>query len=481
MHLSDVKKFIRCKKLYQNSLVNETTAVPFLNIHIDICESIKDKLKIDQYLIGQPNQTNSDTAQLLKQASWVFRARFEYDDLRIKVPLVHVNNDRLDLYFISYSISENLEESINMLFSQYVLQKLGYRIGEFYLIYLNRNYVRTDICDNDLLWILTDSFSKKNKKIKDYVNDCPINPQEVLAEMKQVYSTNIVGIKSSKCTGRSRCQYYLNCFPQMEIKEDNSILTLVSSNQKEQMYQRGIKYLKEIDVSSFEGNRIQYAQVMADKNGGLYFDRLALKQWMQRIKFPLAFIDFEWDLYAIPPYYGMRPFDVLLFQYSLHIYDGKELKHYSYIGENDNRQQIAQQLVELIPDDATVLAYNAVGAEKIRFLELAQLFPQYEAKLKSIAERMVDMAVVFTSGIVYDVRMRGNFTLKTIENMIDEQHSYKDLQVNDGMKAVIIHRLMQNSSPEQSDIYRQQLFDYCGLDTYSLYKLYIWLNDILNR
>ena len=43
------------------------------------------------------------------------------------------------------------------------------------------------------------------------------------------------------------------------------------------------------------------------------------------------------------------------------------------------------------------------------------------------------------------------------------------------------HRLMQNSTSEQSDIYHQQLSEYCGLDTYSLYKLYIWLKDILNR
>ena len=165
----------------------------------------------------------------------------------------------------------------------------------------------------------------------------------------------------------------------------------------------------------------------------------------------------------------------------MHIYDGNKLKHYGYISQGDCREEIARLLVEQIPDDATVLAYKAVGAEKIRLLELARLFPQYSKKLKNIADNIVDMAVVFTSGIVYDIRMRGNFTLKTIENMIDDQHSYNDLQVNDGMKAVIIHRLMQNSTSEQSDIYHQQLSEYCGLDTYSLYKLYIWLKDILNR
>ena len=335
--------------------------------------------------------------------------------------------------------------------------------------------------DHDQLWIITDKFTKKNKRIKDYVNDSTINPEQILEKMANISNADIIVERSSKCSGRNRCQYYLNCFPEMEVKQDNSILTLVNSNKKEAMYQSGIKYLKDIDLDKFEGNRIQYCQVMADKNGGLFFDKLALKQWMDRIKFPLAFIDFEWDLYAIPPFKQMKPFDVLLFQYSLHIYDGNKLKHYGYISQGDCREEIARLLVEQIPDDATVLAYNAVGAEKIRLLELARLFPKYSKKLKNIADNIVDMAVVFTSGIVYDIRMRGNFTLKTIENMIDDQHSYNDLQVNDGMKAVIIHRLMQNSTSEQSDIYHQQLTEYCGLDTYSLYKLYIWLKDILNR
>ena len=481
MHLSDVKKFIRCEKLYQNSLVSDTNVIPFLNIHIDVCESIKAKLQIENYQIGLPNQTNSDTEDLLQKTNWLFRARFEYNDLRVKIPLVHKNKDQLDLYFISYSISENLDESINILFCEYVLQHLGYKIGEIYLLYLNKSYVRNDDLDHDQLWILTDKFTKKNKRIKDYVNDSTINPEQILEKMANISNADIIVERSSKCSGRNRCQYYLNCFPEMEVKQDNSILTLVNSNKKEAMYQSGIKYLKDIDLDKFEGNRIQYCQVMADKNGGLFFDKLALKQWMERIKFPLAFIDFEWDLYAIPPFKQMKPFDVLLFQYSLHIYDGNKLKHYGYISQGDCREEIARLLVEQIPDDATVLAYNAVGAEKIRLLELARLFPKYSKKLKNIADNIVDMAVVFTSGIVYDIRMRGNFTLKTIENMIDDQHSYNDLQVNDGMKAVIIHRLMQNSTYEQSDIYHQQLSEYCGLDTYSLYKLYIWLKDILNR
>ena len=77
--------------------------------------------------------------------------------------------------------------------------------------------------------------------------------------------------------------------------------------------------------------------------------------------------------------------------------------------------------------------------------------------------------------------MRGSFTLNTIENMIDDKHSYDDLDVSDGMQAVEIHRQMSQCQDEkQKQIYREQLFEYCGLDTYSLYKIYKWLKKILS-
>ena len=44
-----------------------------------------------------------------------------------------------------------------------------------------------------------------------------------------------------------------------------------------------------------EGLRFQFAQIMAARNGGLFADRLALRQWMDEcIRYPLTYLDFEW-------------------------------------------------------------------------------------------------------------------------------------------------------------------------------------------
>ena len=173
--------------------------------------------------------------------------------------------------------------------------------------------------------------------------------------------------------------------------------------------------------------------------------------------------------------------DVLVFQYSLHVFDGEKLTHYEFIEEGDSRKELVLSLLENLPEKGSVIAYNATGAEKIRIRELAGYLPQYSEKLLQINERMIDMAIPFISGWVYDVRMQGAFTLKTIENMIDDKHSYDNLRVSDGMQAVEIYREMcQCPDEQQKQLYREQLLQYCGLDSYSLYKIYKWLNKILS-
>ena len=55
MHISDFRKFLRCPKMYQLSLKDNKKGFPFLNIDIDIDESIKNKFKIDNCYTGTVN------------------------------------------------------------------------------------------------------------------------------------------------------------------------------------------------------------------------------------------------------------------------------------------------------------------------------------------------------------------------------------------------------------------------------------------
>lgn len=482
MHVSDIKRFLRCPRLYQLSLETKTKFHLYLNISTDINASIANKLNIEKYYVGLTNQESSDTFLVADNYNWIFKARFSYNGLRIRVPLLYIDDDHCDVYSILLSSQALESEAVNMAFMRYVLEGNGLTVDNYYILFLNKDYVYDEKLDDENLWILTDHFIKDGRmmdNIKDSVENISLDLDYILYQIDK--SEFELPVRTSKCTGRNRCQFYYDCFPMEKVIEDNSILTLVSSQYKYEMYDDGIRYLKDADFQRVEGSKVQLAQINADQNGGLYVDRQALKHWLEQLEFPISFIDFEWDLYPIPPYQGMKVMDVLVFQYSLHVFDGEKLTHYEFIEEGDSRKELVLSLLENLPEKGSVIAYNATGAEKIRIRELAGYLPQYSEKLLQINERMIDMAIPFISGWVYDVRMQGAFTLKTIENMIDDKHSYDDLRVSDGMQAVEIYREMcQCPDEQQKQLYREQLLQYCGLDSYSLYKIYKWLNKILS-
>ena len=89
---------------------------------------------------------------------------------------------------------------------------------------------------------------------------------------------------------------------------------LVQSSHKLEMFEEGRTRLQDADVDRIEGTRFQFAQIMADRNNGLFIDKGAIRIWMkEHIHYPISYLDFEWETLAYPPYKGMKPFDVLTY------------------------------------------------------------------------------------------------------------------------------------------------------------------------
>ncbi|MBR0138436.1 MAG: DUF2779 domain-containing protein [Erysipelotrichaceae bacterium] len=460
---------------------------PYFNFAVSPKDSIKNKFRIEEAYYGSPNETNEQTFEALKKYNWLFDARMVYRELRIRVPLMFYEDGHCVLYFIYYQIAPTSDETRTIKLTKDVIERNGLVVDEIFLIHLNGDYVRGETLDDDALWIVTDSFynvkSNPTKPIKDYVETARIDVDTILDEIENTDFDNLKTDYSSKCSGRNKCQYFARCFPDEAEYEDNSVLTLVSSAKKHKLFESGIRYLRQLEGKDIEGNRVQYSQIMADKNGGLFIDQNAVRTWIDKnIRFPISFIDFEWDLFPIPPYEGMKPLQVLPFQYSLDVYySDEEIKHYQFVEYGDCRKSMAERLVNEIPKEGTVIAYNAVGAEKLRISELAAYLPQYSEDLNQINSRMVDLALPFTSGLVYDVRMRGLFSLKVLEGIVDSEHPYSDLEINNGLKAVEIYRMMCSlEDEEQKKALLENLYEYCGMDSFSMLKVYKWLMELIS-
>ncbi len=484
-HISDLKKYIRCPRLFQLSLNEESTSFnPYVRFDQEVTELAKDKLKIKDYFLGVVNDGPEKALNAMNSFDWIIKGRFEYGKLRVKVPFLHRNKDGWDLYFLFIGNYPHEDDVLFYTSMVWVLISNKINIKDISIIHLNSEYVREDVLDIDKLFVISKHFYNTNnnqaslvkdlifRKMKDYTN--------TLNKMEVVESSELIQPKRVKaCTRFGKCKYYDVCFKDEEEMEDNSILTLVSSQHKHDMYKDGIKYLKDVDLDRLEGSRKQYAQIRADQNDGLFYDKLALKSWLSKLKHPISFLDFEWETFAIPPYKGMKTYDVLPFQYSLHILKGDDIIHKEFLEFDDTRLNLLKSLLNDVPEEGSIFAYNGDAAEKIRIKELAVAYPKYAKELMKIYSRIVDLQFPFDAGLIYDTRMKGQYSLKKIMSILDDV-GYSDLEIHQGMDAVFSWRGIDDfSNEEEKELVIENLKSYCAMDTYSMIVVYEWIKKLV--
>ena len=119
----------------------------------------------------------------------------------------------------------------------------------------------------------------------------------------------------------------------------------------------------------------QYKQIEHELyNYPPYIDQVAIRKFLETLSYPIYFLDFESFQPAVPLYDHSKPFEQIVFQYSLHYieHEGGELKHTEHLAYPgiDSRRALAEQLCRDIPLDVCTTAYN-MGFEKGRIKGLA--------------------------------------------------------------------------------------------------------------
>ena len=93
--------------------------------------------------------------------------------------------------------------------------------------------------------------------------------------------------------------------------------------------------LDQIDLGEASLNPNQVLQVQSEINGTSHIDIEEIKNFINGLNYPLYYLDFETIGPAVPKYNGSRPYQQLVFQYSLHIQETptSELEHREYLAD----------------------------------------------------------------------------------------------------------------------------------------------------
>jgi Domain of unknown function(DUF2779) len=221
----------------------------------------------------------------------------------------------------------------------------------------------------------------------------------------------------------------------------------------------------------------QAIQITAERTQQTHLDAPAVQQFLESLRYPLSFLDFETIMPAVPMFEGCRPYAQIPFQFSLHLQmsPGGEVTHLAYLadGRGDPRLGFLRALEASLGPDGAIVSYNS-SFEMSRLKELAKQFPAFATWIESILLRFnnADLLQPFRSFALYHPSQHGSASIKAVLPAFTDL-SYDDLAIQEGGTASNKFLGLLKDLIPRDDIskLRDDLSKYCAQDTLAMVKL----------
>ncbi|MCC6455127.1 MAG: DUF2779 domain-containing protein [Caldilineaceae bacterium] len=262
----------------------------------------------------------------------------------------------------------------------------------------------------------------------------------------------------------------------------HSIFTIprISPRNLTALLQLGILRVQEIPAD-FSLSAPQWAYIGRVISGRAEIAHDRIRERLSALHYPIYFLDFETYAYAVPRFQGMRPYQQLPFQYSLHVLEADgTLRHVEYLHmtPNDPRAALALRLAQDIGPVGSVVVYNA-RFERGVLHELARLLPREEAALRGMIGRLWDQLDVFRNDYL-DPAFEGSNSIKRVLPVLAPELSYDDLAVQRGDQAQAVWRaLLQTKDRARREELAANLRAYCHRDTLAMVAIHQALGRLL--
>lgn len=423
------------------------------------------------------NMIENTKISLKNAPNIITEASFNFNNNFCSVDILKNDIDGFEIYEVKSSTEVKDIYLDDVSYQVYVLKNLGYKVKKASIMYINNQYVRQGKLDINQLFNIYDvtniAFSKQEEirsKIEE-VNEYMQNKEEPEKDI------------SIQCFKPYFCPYWEYCTRELPEKNIFSIKGGMRVDKKFELYDKGIITYEDIINTNINEKYRQQAEI--DLTNEIIIKKDEIREFMKTLSYPIYFLDFETYQEAIPQYDGIWAYEQIPFQYSLHYIEkkGGELKHKEFLAEAgaDPRRILAEKLVEDIPTNVCVTAYN-MGFEKGRIKELANLFEDLKEHLMNIHDNIKDLMIPFHDRLYYTKEMKGSYSIKYVLPALfpnDSELDYHNLPVvHNGGEASDAFLSLTNLSKEEQEKVRNGLLVYCKLDTLAMVKVWEKLKQI---
>ena len=421
-----------------------------------------DHLELDK-AIAQTSQLVADS-----KVAAIFEATFSHADVLVRVDILQrlPENNRWKLIEVKSTTSVKDHHSLDVAIQRFVLEGLGFQVVPC-LMHLNRDYLydgrRYEL---EKLFTIEDLTEETDMLRKDL-------PTLVREQFEMLGKDEAPEVEpGAQCEAPIRCEFFDAC--NKPLPDDHvTMLPRLSATRRIRLTELGVTSIRDIP-SGFPLTEAQKHACECVRSGQPWFGK-GLNKALGELECPLYFMDFETLGLAIPRFAGMRPYDPIPFQWSVHLQEkpGTELENYEFLAPDasDPRPAFLKELCEVLGKKGKIVVYNQ-GFESNVLGYLAQWIPGYESAVKNIQGRLWDLLPVIRSQ-TYHAKFQGSYSLKSVLPALVPGMTYEDMDVADGEQAGVVWETMIHGGLDESEKNKAKdaLLAYCRQDTLGMAKL----------
>jgi len=470
---SDYIRYLQCTKL---AWLNKNR--PDL-ISEEIKESLSDVMengyKVEQYAYelfpdGVVAESPAKTQKLMKKGGAVFQPTIIAGELLCRADIISYDkeNESWDIYEVKSSTQVKDVHEYDLSFQKTCFEKAGYKVGKLFLVHINNEYIKKGKINAKELFGIDD--------ITQVVDELAQETKDGIMELSQILKrgeeTKVRPLK--QCNRPYPCVFKDYCLQGLPNKSIYSIIGKLSEKTMNKLLDDGIVDIENIPTELISPSFMNHFNAI--KNNEVYIEKEGIKNELEKIEYPIYFLDYETYGSAIPALDGYRPYQNIVFQYSLHIQrtaDSK-LEQFAFLADKlaDPSREMAESLKKQIGETGTIIAWN-MGFEQECNSGMAERETEFKEFFEDINNRMYDLMTVFKKGYYIHKEFYGSASLKKVLPVLVPSLSYGELNIHEGMTASNSWYEMFDSKTDgkrKQAIY-DDLLKYCELDTLAMVKI----------
>jgi len=424
-------------------------------VEVDCSRGLADAIRTTRELVANP------------EVPAIFEAVFEHQNVLVKVDILHRRRDGRWRLIEVKSTAQVREHHLEDVAVQHrVVSRSGLDVATACLGHINSNYIFPGGEIDPRRFFRIRNLTRRVQRLQ------PKLTFQLRSQFTVLAMSNAPDIAPGRhCADPVTCEFYDRC---NSPRPDDHIgyLPRIHASAMEELVGMGIESIREIP-EDFELSEVQRRAATCVQKGEPWFSP-ELSSELDKLEYPVVFVDFETINPCVPRFAGMRPYDHLPFQWSVHVQrqPGAEPENYEFLAtdSSDPRREFISSLCHALGDSGSIVVYSSFESQRLS--DLAAWLPEYADRIGTIQSRLFDLLLLVREH-VYHPAFAGSYSIKSVLPALVPEMSYEGMEVANGQQAGLAWDalVLGGLNDDERKRIEKALRAYCGQDTLAMVKL----------